>query len=255
MLFDSHAHYNDECFAEDVDEVLSAMRNNNVAYIMNACSSIDEIPDIINLVERYPFVYGAVGVHPHEAENMKNDDFEILKKYAKHEKIKAIGEIGLDYYYDNSPRNVQKKRFAEQIELACELGLPIIIHDRDAHADTLDILKACHAEKCGGVFHCYSGSVEMLKPVLDMGLYVAFGGSITFKKAQRPKEAAAYAPLDRILTETDCPYLTPEPNRGKRNSSLYMYLVAEEIARIKGISTKEVEDATFNNAKRCFGIQ
>ena len=154
MLFDSHAHYNDERFSEDVFEVLSSMPENNVGYIMNACSSTDEIPDIIRLVEKYPFVYGSVGVHPHEASNMTEADIDILKKYAAHEKIKAIGEIGLDYYYDSSPRDIQKKWFARQIELACELKMPIIIHDRDAHKDTMDILRECHAENCGGVFHC-----------------------------------------------------------------------------------------------------
>lgn len=254
MLFDSHAHYNDEKFAEDIDEVLSLMPKNNVGLIMNACSSIEEIPDILALTEKYPFVYGSVGVHPHEVGEMSESDIEMLKKYAENEKIKAIGEIGLDYYYDNAPREIQKKWFARQIELACEINMPIIIHDRDAHADTMSILKECHAEKCGGVFHCYSGSVEMVKNVLDMGFYVAFGGSLTFKKSVKPVEAAKYVPLDRILTETDCPYLTPEPFRGKRNSSLYMYLVAEKLAEIKGISIKEVEEATYNNAKNCFKI-
>lgn len=254
MLFDSHAHYNDERFSNDLDAVLSLMQDNNVGLIMNACSSVDEIPKIIEICEKYPFVYGSVGVHPHEVEGMANEDIDTLKKYSKHEKIKAIGEIGLDYFYDNSPRDVQKKWFARQVELACELGMPIIIHDRDAHEDTMDILQACNVKKCGGVFHCYSGSVEMVKKVLDMGLYVAFGGSLTFKKSVRPKEVVSYVPMDRILTETDCPYLTPEPFRGRRNTSLYMHLVADEIARIKGLDIKEVEEITFNNAKKCFKI-
>lgn len=254
MLFDSHAHYNDDRFSADRDEVLSGMQDNNVGLIMNACSSIDEIENILKMVEKYPFMYGSVGVHPHEVGNMSDKDIDILKKYASHDKIKAIGEIGLDYYYDNSPRDIQKKWFARQIELAKEVNLPIIIHDRDAHADTMDILKACNAQACGGVFHCYSGSSQMAKQILDMGLYIAFGGSLTFKNAKMPKESARYVPLDKILLETDCPYLAPEPFRGKRNSSLFMYRVAEEIALIKGVSVQEVERATFENAKRCFRI-
>ena len=255
MLFDSHSHYNDEKFDDDRDSLLSSMPENNVRLIMNACSSIEEIPAIIELTRKYPFVYGSVGVHPHEVENMTENDIEILRKYTADEKIKAIGEIGLDYFYDNSPRDLQKKWFARQIELACELNLPIIVHDRDAHADTLDILKQCHAERCGGVFHCYSGSAEMAKEILNLGMYIAFGGSLTFKKSVKPKEAAAVVPFDRILTETDCPYLTPEPYRGKRNSSLYMYLVAEKLAEIKGVSVEAIENATYENAKRCFKIQ
>lgn len=254
MLFDSHAHYNDDRFRDDVDQLLLKMEENNVSKIMNACSSVDEVPYILELCERYPFMYASVGVHPHEVHSMTDNDIEILKRYSHHDKVKAIGEIGLDYYYDNSPRNLQKKWFARQLELAREVKLPVIIHDRDAHQDTLDILKNGKVSECGGVFHCYSGSSEMAKTVLDLGMYIAFGGSITFKNAQKPVEAVKYVPLDKILIETDCPYLTPEPNRGKRNSSLYIHLVAEKIAQIKEISVEEVENATFENAKKCFNI-
>ena len=252
MLFDSHAHYNDSRFLEDVDEILLSMQGNNVSYIMNACSSIDEIPYFLELAEKYDFLYASVGVHPHDVENMTDKDIEILANYAKHPKVKAIGEIGLDYYYDNSPRDLQKKWFACQIELAQRLDMPIIIHDRDAHRDCLDILNQYRGVK--GVFHCYSGSAEMLSEVLDLVLYVAFGGSVTFKKSQRPVEAAKAAPLDKILIETDCPYLTPEPFRGKRNSSLYVHLVAEKLAEIKNISISEIEKVTLENAKKCFMI-
>ncbi len=254
MLFDSHAHYNDDRFRDDVFDLLETMPQNNVGYIMNACSSIDEIPYILKLCEKFPFMYASVGVHPHEVEFMTEDDIKTLEKYSSEKKVKAIGEIGLDYYYDNSPRDLQKKWFARQIELAREVNLPIIIHDRDAHSDSLDILRANKADECGGVFHCYSGSSEMAREVLDLGLYVAFGGSLTFKKAQKPIEAAKYVPLDRILIETDCPYLAPEPNRGKRNSSLYIHYVAEKLAEVKGISVDEVEHCTFENAKKCFKI-
>lgn len=254
MLFDSHAHYNDKRFAEDVDEVLSAMRENNVGMILNSCSEIAEIPEILKLCEKYPFMYASIGVHPHEAEGLKESDMDILREYSKHEKVKAIGEIGLDYFYDFSPRDTQKKWFERQVELAKELKLPVVIHDRDAHKDSMDILRSCKVSEIGGVFHCYAGSVEMAKEILDWGMYIAFGGSLTFKKSVKPKEVAAYVPLDRIVIETDCPYLTPEPHRGKRNSSLYIHYVAEKLAEIKGISVEEVENATFENAKRLFNI-
>ncbi|MDY3032204.1 MAG: TatD family hydrolase [Clostridia bacterium] len=254
MLFDTHAHYNDEKFNADADEVLGSMRDNGIELIMNACSSVDEIPDILRLCEKYDFIYGAVGVHPHEAQSMTAGDFDILKKTAEHPKIKAIGEIGLDYFYDFSPKDVQKRRFAEQVELAKELKMPVIIHDRDAHGDTMDILRACGVRECGGVFHCYAGSVETAREILDWGMYIAFGGSLTFKKSVRPKEVAKYVPLDRIVLETDSPYLAPEPQRGRRNDSRYMHLVAERVAEIKGISYDEVARATFENGKRLFNI-
>lgn len=254
MLFDSHAHYNDKRFDFDRNELLSEMKANNVGYIMNACSSIDEIPLILELAERFDFVYASVGVHPHEAEGMSAKDIELLREYAKNEKVRAIGEIGLDYFYDNSPRELQKKWFAEQVELAKELSLPVIIHDRDAHEDTLKILSDHKVDRVGGVFHCYSGSAEMAKSVLAMNMYIAFGGAITFKNAHKPCEVARYVPLERILIETDCPYLTPEPHRGERNSSLYLHYVAEKIAELKEISVDEVISAACANAKKIFKI-
>ncbi len=255
MLFDSHAHYNDERFSGDVFDVLGSMKENNVGYIMNACSSMEEIPYILKLSQEFPFLYASVGVHPHEVYNMTDADLEKLAELSKHEKVKAIGEIGLDYYYDNSPRDVQREWFARQIELAKEVNLPIIIHDRDAHKDTMDILKAHNAKVCGGVFHCYSGSAEMAKEVVDMGLYIAFGGSVTFKNAKKVQEAAAVVPLEKILIETDCPYLTPEPHRGKRNSSLFIHYVAQKLSQIKGVSVEEIEKITCENAKKCFSIE
>lgn len=254
MLFDTHAHYNDERFKEDVDEVLSSMPDNGIGLIMNACSSTDEFDDIIALCGKYTFMYGSVGVHPHETKNMTTNDIELIKKYSQHEKIKAIGEIGLDYFYDFSPKTTQKEWFARQVELAKELHLPVIIHDRDAHKDTMDILRACNVRDCGGVFHCYAGSVETAKEILDWGMYIAFGGSLTFKKSVRPKEVAKYVPLDRIVTETDSPYLAPEPQRGRRNDSRYMHLVAELIAQIKGMSYDKIAKATYENGKKLFNI-
>lgn len=254
MLFDSHAHYDDERFNDDRYELLDSMAANNVGYIMNSCSSTEDIPKIFELAKRYPFVYLSVGIHPHEAEGTTEEDVDILRKACENPKVKAIGEIGLDYYYDNSPRDVQKKWFARQIELARELSLPIAVHDRDAHADTMDILKSFDMRDIGGEFHCFAGSKEMAREVLDMGMYIAFGGSLTFKKSVRPKEVASYVPLDRILIETDCPYLTPEPHRGKRNNSIYMKHVVDMLAEIKGVSAEIIEKATLENAKRCFKI-
>lgn len=253
MLFDSHAHYDDARFDADRYEILDMMQENNVGLIMNACASMEDIDTITALCARYSFVYGAVGVHPSDCGTLTEADMERLAEESKNEKIKAIGEIGLDYYYDDVPHEIQKKWFARQIELAKELGMPIIVHDRDAHADTMDILRACGADR--GVLHCFSGSREMAREVLDLGLYVAFGGTLTFKNARRAVEAAQYCPLDRILIETDSPYLAPVPMRGQRNSSLFVHYVAEKLAEIKGESVEEVERITFENAKKCFGIE
>lgn len=255
MLFDSHAHYNDEKFDIDRDALLASMPENNVGLIMNSCSSLDEVPLIFDICEKYPFVYASVGVHPHEVENMTEDDITTLKEYAKNPKVRAIGEIGLDYYYDFSPRDVQKKWFARQVALAKELNMPVIIHDRDAHKDCMDILRDCNVREAGGVFHCYAGSVEMAREILDWGMYIAFGGTLTFKNSVRPVEVARYVPLDRVVIETDSPYLTPVPHRGKRNSSLYIHYVAEKLAEIRGMSAEEIENITYENAKRCFKME
>lgn len=254
MLFDSHAHYDDERFSEDRFELLDSMRENNVGYIMNSCSALSDLPNIFELAERYPFIYLSAGIHPHEVSDLCEKDMEMLKEACSHPKVKAVGEIGLDYFYDNSPRDLQKKWFARQVELAREVKLPIVIHDRDAHADTMQILRDCNVRDIGGEFHCYAGSVEMAREILDWGMYIAFGGSLTFKKSVRPIEVAKYVPLDRILIETDCPYLTPEPHRGKRNSSLYIKHVAEKLAEIKGVSVEDIENITTQNAKKCFKI-
>lgn len=254
MLFDSHAHYNDRAFDGDRDEILSKMRENGIEYIMNAADSMESVGEIIKLAEKYPFVYASAGVHPENVQNLTEADMEKLKTYAKHEKVRAIGEIGLDYHYDDVPKDVQKKWFARQIDLAREVKLPMIVHDREAHADTLEILRAHHAEDVGGVLHCYSGSAEMVREVLDLGFYLGFGGTLTFKNAKKVHASAAAAPIERIVLETDCPYLAPEPHRGTRNSSLLMHYVAERLAEIKGISVGEVEEITQSNAKKLYGI-
>lgn len=254
MLFDTHAHYNDEQFCDDIDEVLSSMQENNVGLVMVPASKMSEMDEIIALCEKYPFVYGAAGVHPGSISDIGDDTIELIKKAAKHEKIKAVGEIGLDYYYGSDTKEEQKLWLGRQVDVANELKLPVIIHDREAHGDSIDVLRAHNVRDCGGVFHCYSGSVEMAKTILDWGMYIAFGGSLTFKNAKMPREVAKYVPIDRIVIETDSPYLAPVPMRGKRNSSLYIHYVAELLAEIKGISVAEVERITFENGKKLFNI-
>lgn len=254
MLFDTHAHYDDEQFDADRDTLLESMPKNNVGLIVNSCAAISDIPKVISIIDKYPFVYGTVGVHPSDCGKMKKSDLDIVACATAHKKIKAIGEIGLDYYYDDVPKDKQKKWFDAQLQLAKELSIPVVIHDRDAHRDCLDILKAADIRDTGGVFHCYSGSAEMAREVLDMGMYIAFGGVITFKNAVKAVEAAKYVPLDRIVIETDSPYLTPVPHRGKRNSSLFIHLVAQRLAEIKGVPQEEIERATFENGKKLFDI-
>lgn len=255
MLFDSHAHYDDERFEKDKYEVIKKVYDSRVTYILNASSNIASSIETISLTQEFEFVYGAVGIHPHYVSEINDNTFIALADFAKDEKIVAVGEIGLDYYYDNSPRELQRFWFAKQIAFAQTLDLPIIVHDRDAHKDVMDILKAEEARNIGGVFHCYSGSVEMAREVLDNNFYISVGGPLTFKKARKLIEVVEYVPLDRLLIETDCPYLTPEPHRGKRNDSSYVKLVAEKIAQIRGLEFEEVAETTMNNAKRLFRIK
>lgn len=255
MLFDSHAHYNDAKFDTDRFELLNEMPKNNIGCIVNIADSMSSIPKVIEIAEKYPFIYASVGVHPENVADMTEADIDILEKYAAHAKVKAIGEIGLDYYYDDVEKSVQKKWFARQIELAKKVGLPVVIHDRDAHGDCLDIMRTGGISEVGGIVHCFSGSRETAREALGLGMYIGFGGTLTFKNARRVREAAEYVPLDRIVIETDCPYLAPEPNRGKRNSSLYIHYVAEMLAQIKGITAAEAERITFENAKKCYGIE
>lgn len=255
MIFDTHAHYNDKQFDPDRDELLSNMQKNNVGLIMNACSSLEEIPDILAMAEKYPFVYAAVGIHPEAVENLDKDYLDKLREFSKHDKVKAIGEIGLDYHWTTETKKEQQRILAEQTELARELSLPVIIHDREAHADTFRILKEHKVYECGGVYHCYSGSAEMAQEIIDeLDMYIAFGGTITFKNAQKPREAAKSVPLNRLLIETDSPYLAPTPYRGKRNSSLYLPEVINMLADIHGTTPEEIEKITAENGKKLFRI-
>jgi len=254
MLFDTHAHYDDNKYDEDRYEVIQRAHESGVSYILNASSSPSSVYESIALAEKFDFVYAAVGIHPHNAEEVTDKLLETLAELSEHKKVVAIGEIGLDYYYDFSPRDIQQKWFAKQIQLAREVGLPIIIHNRDSHEDVLRIMKNENAKSVGGILHCYSGSVEMAREILDNNFYISVGGPVTFKNARKVIEVVKYVPSDRLLIETDSPYLTPEPLRGKRNESSYVRYVAEKIAQIKGVDFEEIARATTENAKRLFKI-
>lgn len=253
-MIDSHAHYDDEQFDADRDEIIRKAVEAGVTHIINPGCDVESSQQAIALAKKHPEVFAAVGVHPHEASSCDEQTLLRLEALAQEEKVVAIGEIGLDYHYDFSPREVQKDWFAKQVALAGKLGLPIIIHDRESHQDVLDIVKAFRSELTTGVFHCFSGSVEMAKAVLDMGFYIGIGGSLTFKNARKPVEVVQYAPLDRLLIETDCPYMAPEPFRGRRNWSVYLKYVVEKIAAIKGMDCLEVERQTSDNARALFGL-
>jgi TatD DNase family protein len=252
MYFDTHAHYDDERFDEDRGEILGAMVSAGVSLILNASSGLRSSRLSLEMSDTYPFVYAAIGVHPHDSKEMTDDSVGQLEKLLTHPKAKAVGEIGLDYHYDFSPRDVQKKRFREQMELARHIKKPVIIHEREALQDTLEIIR--EFSDLRGVLHCFSGSWETAKTIIDMGWYLSFTGVITFKNARKAPEVIEKTPADRIMIETDCPYLAPEPMRGKRNSSLYLPYIAEKIAQIRGISLEEAAALTMENGKRFFGI-
>ena len=255
MIFDTHAHYDDESFDEDREELLFSLKNKGVETVVNVGASVASTKKTFEIVKKYDFMYGAVGIHPEDVERLDESHMEWLKSLAADKKIVAIGEIGLDYHYDEPEREVQKKWFARQLDLAYELDMPIIIHSRDAAKDTYDIMKSLHAEDIGGVVHCFSYSKEMARQFLDMGFYIGIGGVVTFKNAKTLKDVAAYAPLDRIVLETDCPYLSPEPNRGKRNSSLNLNYVAEALSQIKGIDKEELIAVTEENARKLYRMK
>ena len=253
MIFDSHAHYDSSQFDEDRAELLNSMQENGVGMIVNVCADWDSVTEVVDLVQSYPFMYAAVGMHPDEVGDLDEGRFEFLKAQCKKEKVVAVGEIGLDYYWDIESHNIQKKWFVRQLDLARELGLPVIIHSRDAAEDTLKIMKE-HAQGLRGVIHCFSYSKEVAEEYVKMGFHIGIGGVVTFKNGKKLKEVAEIVPLERILLETDCPYLAPEPYRGKRNSSLYIPHIAQAIADIKGISYEEVVAQTERNAKMLFRI-
>ena len=254
MIFDTHAHYDDEAFNEDRDAVLRSLAEHGIEAVVNVGASIQTTKNTLELMKKYPFVYGAVGVHPSETAELNDHLFDWLRHVSEEEKVVAIGEIGLDYHWDEPEPELQKAWFVRQLGLAREKKLPVIIHSRDAAKDTLDIMKAEKAGEIGGVIHCFSYSLEMAKEYLNMGLYLGIGGVITFKNSRKLKEVVEYAPLNQILLETDCPYMAPVPNRGKRNSSLYLPEVVKTIAELKGVSCEEVVAVTESNALRVFGL-
>ncbi|WHH57058.1 TatD family hydrolase [Petroclostridium sp. X23] len=254
MFFDSHAHYDDERFDIDREKLLDGMKNAGVDYVLNAAANVISSKECIKLAGRYDFIYASVGVHPHDVEEMHEETIEELAELSTEPKVVAVGEIGLDYYYDHSPRETQKYWFRKQIQLAKRLNLPVIIHNRDAHADTMEIAVSEDISTIGGVLHCFSGSWEMAKKLLDMGIYISIAGPITFNNVVKSVEVVKNMPMNRMLIETDSPYLTPVPHRGKRNDSTYMRYTAERIAELKGIRVEEVAEKTTENAKRLFRI-
>lgn len=251
-IFDSHAHYDSEAFNDDRKELLNALQSQGVCGIINCGSDMASSLASLELADEFDFIYAACGVHPHEAESCKQGYLPVLKKLCSEEKCVAVGEIGLDYHYDFSPRDVQKTVFEQQLVLAKELDLPVIIHDREAHEDTLELLKRY---KPKGVVHCFSGSVEMAKEIVKLGMYIGLGGAVTFKNARKPLEVAAYVPDDKLLIETDCPYMTPVPHRGKRCDSSYIPFTAEVIASARNTSAEEILNLTRKNANLLFGLE
>ncbi len=254
MIFDTHAHYDDDAFDEDRDALLSGMKDAGVEYIVNIGASMASSKRSIALAEKYPFMYAAVGVHPDEVGELDEEKFAALKEWAKHEKVKAIGEIGLDYYWDKEGHDLQKHWFLRQMELAHEMKLPMIVHSREAAKDTLDMVIAAKPLELSGIIHCYSYSVEQAREYLNMGYYIGIGGVLTFKNGKKLKEVAEYTPLSQIVLETDCPYLAPVPYRGKRNDSSKLSYVAEELAAIKQVSVEEVIRITTENGRKLYQI-
>lgn len=252
MIFETHAHYDDKAFDEDRELLIGQLQKAGIGCVVNIGASLESCKTTIKLMEKYDFFYGALGVHPSETAELNEDNFAWLFRQCELKKCVAVGEIGLDYYWDEPERELQKKWFRRQLCMAKELGLPVVIHSRDAAQDTIEIMREEQADKIGGVVHCFSYTKETAQIFLDMGFYIGVGGVITFKNGKKLREAVEKIPLERIVLETDSPYLSPEPNRGKRNSSLNLPYVAEQIAAIKGVSVKEVENVTYENALKLY---
>lgn len=253
MIFETHAHYDDEQFDLDREELLSSMPEQGVGTIVNVSATYESCRRVVDLVQKYPFMYAAVGIHPDEVGSLNEERFAALKELCGREKVVAVGEIGLDYYWDNESHDLQKEWFIRQLDLARGQGLPVLIHSREAAADTMEIIKK-HGQGLRGVIHCYSYSKEQAKEYVKMGYYIGVGGVVTFKNARKLKETVEEIPLTSIVLETDCPYLAPVPFRGKRNNSSYIKYVAEEIAEIKGISYEAVVEQTEKNARDLYNL-
>jgi len=253
MLFDTHAHMNDPAFDEDREAILLGLKDKGVALMMNVGCCLESSKDCVAMANKYPFVYASVGTHPDSADEVDETVLDAYRMLCKqNDKVVAIGEIGLDYYYETIPREIQQRAFRLQLELARELDMPVIVHERNAHDDGMRIVK--EFKGVSGVFHCYSGSAEMARQLVDMGWYIGFTGVLTFKNARKAVETAASIPLERIVLETDCPFMAPDPFRGKRNDPGYLYRMAEKLAEIRGISVEEVHRVTTENGKRLYRI-
>ena len=258
MIIDTHAHYDDEAFDPDREVLLASMQEHGIEKLVNVCASIDGLQDTVKLIEKYPFIYGAVGVHPDDAEQMTEETLAEIRRISHMDKIIAIGEIGLDYYWhkEKKEHEIQQKMFRAQMEIAREEKLPFMIHSRDAAEDTLNIVREyMQGGMYGGIIHCFSYSREIAAEYLNMGLYLGIGGVVTFKNAKKLRQTVEQISLEHILLETDCPYMAPEPHRGTRNDSSNLSYVAARIAEIKGVSVQEVEQTTWENACRVFGVR
>ncbi len=254
QIFDTHAHLLDEQFDEDRESLIASLPEAGIVNVMEACCDEAGIDRVTELVERVPFFYGSAGVHPHSADEFRPETLERIREALTHERMQAIGEIGLDYHYDFSPRDVQRTCFDAQLALAAELHRPVIIHDREAHGDTMDLLRH-YRGNLSGVMHCFSASYEIAKECIDLGLYIAFGGALTFKNAVHQWEIASKLPLDRLLIETDCPYMTPVPFRGKRNDPTRIVLTLQKLAELRGMDPETLSETLFENSFRAFGIR
>ncbi len=252
MLFDTHAHLNDPAFDADREELMAGLADKGIGLVMNAGCSLQSSREIVAMAERYDWLYASVGSHPDSADEVNEDTIEQYRRLCRHEKVKAIGEIGLDYYYEDIPRETQKKAFRMQMALAKEVDLPVIVHEREAHDDGMKIVKEFPGVT--GVFHCYSGSAEMARQLVKLGWYIGFTGVLTFKNARKAVETAASIPLDRIVLETDCPFMSPEPHRGKRNDPSRLPYMAQKLAEIRSISVEEAIAITTENAKRLYRL-
>ncbi|MDF2842140.1 MAG: yabD [Herbinix sp.] len=254
MIFETHAHYDDEAFDIDRDSLLEQFPKNGIDYIVNICAELNSVQKVLELADQYPYVYAAVGIHPSNCGELNEENFAWVKEMAQHSKSVAIGEIGLDYYWDTPERQVQKEWFSRQMDLAKELKLPMVIHSRDAANDTYQMMKEAKADSVGAIIHCFGYGVEQARQYLNMGFYLGIGGVLTFTNGKKLKEVVEYAPLEQLVLETDSPYLAPVPHRGTRNNSNNLTYVAREIARIKQVNYDTVLQVTYENAKRFYNI-
>ena len=254
MIFDTHAHYNDESFENDREEIFARLSQAGIGRVVNIASDLASIDECLDLAHRYPFMYCALGIHPSDSAPLSEEILEGIRKKLADTRVVAVGEIGLDYYWDTPDREIQRHWFAAQLDMAREASMPVVIHSREAAQETMQFMKEHHAEENGGVVHCYSYSLELAREFVKMGFYIGIGGVVTFKNSKKLKEVAAGIPIEHIVLETDCPYLAPVPFRGKRNSSLYLPYVAEAIAGLKGMETEEVIEITEKNAERLYRL-